>query len=259
MRFMIEDMGPELHQYLVESDTDGRPFNRDTRAIIYERAKGVTDTKPFGTEQDVYTPGYTFLKHSIATRPVADDPVPGPADHGRRRAVPAAVLALGPEHLGDELRRAGRQRRARDEHRRQEGQLRPRHGRGRHLPLPPRWRRRPDLADRHRLLRVPQAGGRLRSRSVREERDGPAGQDDRDQGLPGREARPRRHPSRREGDRGDRRGAAGRGRQDRVLADLPHGVLDPARDDRVHHASCASSAAASRSASRSASASRASS
>ena len=74
LRFMIEDMGPELHQYLVENDTDGRPFNRDTRSIIYERAKGVTDTKPFGTEQDVYTPGYTFLKHSISTRPVAEDP-----------------------------------------------------------------------------------------------------------------------------------------------------------------------------------------
>jgi len=75
LRFILEDMGPELHQYLVESDTDGRPFNRDTRSLIYERAKGVTDTKPFGTEQDVYAYGYTYLKHSIATRPVAEDPV----------------------------------------------------------------------------------------------------------------------------------------------------------------------------------------
>ena len=74
-RFILEGMGPELHQYLVESDTDGRPFNRDTRSIIYRRAKSVTDTKPFGTEQDVYAAGYTYLKHSIATRPVAEDPV----------------------------------------------------------------------------------------------------------------------------------------------------------------------------------------
>ena len=75
LRFILEDMGPELHQYLVENSTDGRPFNRDTRSLIYERAKGVTDTKPFGTEQDVYADGYTYLKHSIATRPVAEDPV----------------------------------------------------------------------------------------------------------------------------------------------------------------------------------------
>ncbi len=41
LRFLLEDMGPELHQYLVENDTDGRPFDRDTRSLIYERAKSV--------------------------------------------------------------------------------------------------------------------------------------------------------------------------------------------------------------------------
>ena len=74
-RFLLEDMGPELHQYLVEDNTSGRPFDRDTRSIIYRRAKNVADTKPFGTEQDVYAEGYTYLKHSIVTRPVAEDPV----------------------------------------------------------------------------------------------------------------------------------------------------------------------------------------
>src|SRR5262245_63330715 len=53
MRFMLEDMGPELHQYLVESDTQGRPFDRDTRSLMYERAKNVPGKKPFGTELDV--------------------------------------------------------------------------------------------------------------------------------------------------------------------------------------------------------------
>jgi len=75
LRFLIEDLGPELHQYLVESDTDGRPFDRDTRSLIYERAKGVADKKPFGTERDVYENGYTWLAHSIAPRPMPDDPV----------------------------------------------------------------------------------------------------------------------------------------------------------------------------------------
>ena len=75
LRFMIEDIGPEMHQYLVESNTDGRPFDRDTRSIVYRRAKGVTDTKPFGTERDVYAAGYVYLKHSISTRPVAENPV----------------------------------------------------------------------------------------------------------------------------------------------------------------------------------------
>ena len=67
-------MGPELHQYLVENDTDGRPFDRDTRSVIYERAKNVGDKKPFGTEHDVYEAGYSWLNHSISPRPMVADP-----------------------------------------------------------------------------------------------------------------------------------------------------------------------------------------
>ncbi len=74
MRFLLESMGPELHQYLVESDENGRPFNRDTRSLIYQRAKNVEDKKPFGTELDVYAPGYMWLTHSISTRPMIEDP-----------------------------------------------------------------------------------------------------------------------------------------------------------------------------------------
>jgi glutamate synthase domain-containing protein 2 len=73
MRFLLEDMGPEMHQYLVENDTDGRPFDRDTRSLMYQRAKGVEDKKPFGTELDVYQGGYTWMMHSIAPRPMPED------------------------------------------------------------------------------------------------------------------------------------------------------------------------------------------
>ncbi len=74
MRFLIEAMAPELHQYLVESDEDGRPFNRDTRSLIYQRAKNEGGKKPFGTELNVYEEGYSWISHSISTRPVAKDP-----------------------------------------------------------------------------------------------------------------------------------------------------------------------------------------
>ncbi len=73
LRFVLEGMGPEIHQYLVESDEDGRPFSRDQRSTIYERAKNVEDKKPFGTELNVMAAGYTWLAHSIATRPVLED------------------------------------------------------------------------------------------------------------------------------------------------------------------------------------------
>ena len=58
----------------MENDTDGRPFDRDTRSVIYERAKNVGDKKPFGTEHDVYDAGYSWMNHSIAPRPMVADP-----------------------------------------------------------------------------------------------------------------------------------------------------------------------------------------
>ena len=73
LRFILEDFGPELHQYLVESNTDGRPFNRDERSLMYERAKDLPAEKPFGTELDVYREGYSWIAQSLApTKPVEE-------------------------------------------------------------------------------------------------------------------------------------------------------------------------------------------
>jgi glutamate synthase domain-containing protein 2 len=74
LRFLLEDTGPELRQYIVESNTEGDPFNRDQRSLMYQRAKNVTDKKPFGTEQHVYAAGYLWLSHSMAPKPVCVDP-----------------------------------------------------------------------------------------------------------------------------------------------------------------------------------------
>jgi len=74
LRFLLEGTGPELHQYFVESNTSGRPFDRDQRSLIYRRAKGIEGVKPFGTELDVYAPGYGFISHSAKPHKVAEDP-----------------------------------------------------------------------------------------------------------------------------------------------------------------------------------------
>jgi glutamate synthase domain-containing protein 2 len=66
LRFVMEDLRPKVYQYFVESDTNGTPFNRQNRSVIYQRAKKVDDTRPFGTELDVYQNGYEWLNHSIA-------------------------------------------------------------------------------------------------------------------------------------------------------------------------------------------------
>ena len=64
-RYLLESFRPEIMQYFVETDTEGRPINRIMRTLVYERAKKVNDTNPFGTEMDVYAEGYEWMPHSI--------------------------------------------------------------------------------------------------------------------------------------------------------------------------------------------------
>jgi glutamate synthase domain-containing protein 2 len=66
LRFILEKIRPEIRQYFLESDTDGTPFNRNKRAIVYQRAKMDPDKRPFGTQQDVYAENFEWLTHSIA-------------------------------------------------------------------------------------------------------------------------------------------------------------------------------------------------
>ncbi|HXD92516.1 MAG TPA: FMN-binding glutamate synthase family protein [Bacteroidia bacterium] len=64
-RWVAEWLRPKIYQYFVESDTDGAPFNRLSRTVVYQRAKKTNDTMPFGTQLNVYEPGYEWLNHSI--------------------------------------------------------------------------------------------------------------------------------------------------------------------------------------------------
>nr|WP_310417795.1 FMN-binding glutamate synthase family protein [Mycoplana sp. BE70] len=66
MRFILESFRPELRQYLIESDRDEEPFSRQDRGLVYQRAKGVEDKRPFGTIENVYGSGYAWLTHSAA-------------------------------------------------------------------------------------------------------------------------------------------------------------------------------------------------
>jgi len=64
-RYLLEEIRPEIQQYFVESDTSGRPFDRTQRSLVYQRAKDVRDTVPFGTLHDVYEVGYEWFNHSM--------------------------------------------------------------------------------------------------------------------------------------------------------------------------------------------------
>ena len=68
LRYVMEELRPKIYQYFVESDIDGRPLNRIDRSTVYQRAKQDNDTMPFGTQLDVYEPGYEWMCHSIAPK-----------------------------------------------------------------------------------------------------------------------------------------------------------------------------------------------
>jgi glutamate synthase domain-containing protein 2 len=66
LRFLFEYVRPELRQYFIEGDNEAAPFSRQQRALVYQRAKGDPDKRPFGTLMDVGAVGYEWINHSLA-------------------------------------------------------------------------------------------------------------------------------------------------------------------------------------------------
>lgn len=65
LRYFFEEIRPEIQQYFVENDTDGAPFSRELRSVVYQRAKKQLDTIPFGTQRDLYANGAEWAQHSL--------------------------------------------------------------------------------------------------------------------------------------------------------------------------------------------------
>ncbi|MCF7220575.1 FMN-binding glutamate synthase family protein [Marilutibacter chinensis] len=65
-RYGLESIGPEMRQYFIQSDTDEVPFSRQQRALVYQRAKSVSDVRPFGSLQDIYAVDYEWINHSMS-------------------------------------------------------------------------------------------------------------------------------------------------------------------------------------------------
>ena len=72
LRFMLETIRPEIRQYFLESETEASPFSRAQRTLVYSRAKGASDKRPFGTQLDVRAVGYEWINHSLAPSRLAN-------------------------------------------------------------------------------------------------------------------------------------------------------------------------------------------
>nr|WP_255249981.1 FMN-binding glutamate synthase family protein [Polaromonas sp. AET17H-212] len=71
LRFLLEFIRPEMRQYFIESDSEAAPFSRAQRSLVYQRAKGELDNRPFGTQLDVSLHGYEWINHSVQPTRIA--------------------------------------------------------------------------------------------------------------------------------------------------------------------------------------------
>jgi glutamate synthase domain-containing protein 2 len=74
IRFLLEEIRPEIRQYFLEDETTGTPFARKKRSIVYQRAKGQLDKVAFGTQLNVYDTRHEWLNHSIAATAPSTEP-----------------------------------------------------------------------------------------------------------------------------------------------------------------------------------------
>ena len=88
MRFLLESIRPELQQYFIERNYDGRPYDRDTRTVIYQRAKGITASRRSAPSATSSSPATSSLVHSTAPRE--------PSRSSRRASGSAAPTARSP-------------------------------------------------------------------------------------------------------------------------------------------------------------------
>ncbi len=70
LRYLFEKIRPELQQYFVESNHNGRPIPREFRSVVYQRAKGMPDTLPFGTQRDMLQENHEWVHHSLLPKEV---------------------------------------------------------------------------------------------------------------------------------------------------------------------------------------------
>ena len=71
MRFLLEFIRPEIRQYFIESENEAAPFSRAQRSLVYQRAKGDSDKRPFGTQLDTQATGHEWMTHSVAPTTLA--------------------------------------------------------------------------------------------------------------------------------------------------------------------------------------------
>lgn len=70
LRYLMQGIRPQIQQYFIETNSNGMPFSRSQREMVYARALNQEDRLPFGTQRDVYASGFDSINHSLSPKNV---------------------------------------------------------------------------------------------------------------------------------------------------------------------------------------------
>lgn len=92
-RYLLEELGPKLRQYIVAGNNEERPFTRDQRNWVYRSADKENNYFGFGTDNDLEnSPNYLIIKQ--ASFPVVDA-LPGEKHYDHEYRIPCAKILGG--------------------------------------------------------------------------------------------------------------------------------------------------------------------
>ncbi len=92
-RYLLEELGPKLRQYIVASNNEERPFTRDQPHWVYRSADKENNYFGFGTDNDLEnSPNYLIIKQS--SFPLIDA-LPGEAHYDSHFHIPCAKTVGG--------------------------------------------------------------------------------------------------------------------------------------------------------------------
>lgn len=100
LRFLLEFIRPEIRQYFIEGENEAEPFSRAQRSLVYQRAKGVPDNRPFGTLHDVARNGHEWINHSMLPTNIAGHDFRILIGPGRAKPYNASVFNISAMSFG---------------------------------------------------------------------------------------------------------------------------------------------------------------
>ena len=91
LRYLLEEIGPELRQYIVSGNDEERPFSRNQRRWVYASSKLENNYFGFGTDRNTeYLDGYPIIKQRTFATAVPN------GVHSTDAVIPSAKVLGGP-------------------------------------------------------------------------------------------------------------------------------------------------------------------